>query len=347
MKLIRNVILSILIISVIILPVNAIQASESQVKTATADVASYKDVQGQWFEKWAEVYGYTEVFSSGDNCFNPNQSITRMEFAQMLHRVLGISIKYFAATDISEYYNDVKGSDKGSNELYDLVTCGIIDTKKSFRPNEKLDRDEMIHFIMNALYYSVGNSYAIADADIKKFADDSEIKTDYMNDVYHSAILGLINGRGNSMVNPQEDTTRAEAVTIAGRLTELLNQVKTSVSATASASEENGELILNLSIKNNTDRTVTIDHGYGQIFDFTIQDINGKEIFRWSAGRMFTMMLTTTKIAPGEEAAFSDKIDAQTYALIRNNTSVIKAYIVGTSSDFKINSNGYILSDIS
>ena len=343
MKTIRKVISSVLILSMlsVFVPIKVFAVTDVAVAT------QYKDVQGQWFEKWATRYGYEEIFSSGDRRFYPNQPITRMEFARLIHKALGISIKYFAATNISEYFNDVKNSDKGSNELYDLVTSGVIDTKGNFRPNDPLKRDEMIHFALNAFYYFAGRDYAIADSGIKPFADVSDITADYKSDIYRAAMLGLITGRDNNLLKPLEGASRAEAVTVVGRLTELLNHVKKNVAVTTSASEENGELILNLAIKNNSDKTITIEHGYGQLFDFTAQDINGKELYRWSAGRMFPMMITTTKIEPGKEAVFTDKIEAQTYSTIKDKLSSIKAYIVGTSTDFKINSNGYIVSTIS
>lgn len=344
MKTIRKLILSIMIISSfsVLMPAKALAAAD----LTTVSAAGYKDISGKWFEKWADSYGYKEIFSNGDNCFYPDQPITRMEFARMLHKALGINMNYFAATDISEYFSDVKSGEKGANELYDLVTCGIIDVKGSFYPNAKLDRETLIHFTMNAFYYTVRNDCATADAEIKPFADDSEIGAAYKSDLYHAAYLDIVCGRGSNMVKPLEKATRAEAVTITGRLIELINKTKTSVNVKASASAENGELTLRLSILNNTNKAITIEHGYGQIFDFEIEDINGNRLYKWSEGRMFPMMLTTTKIAPGEESVFSDKVDAKTYAAIKDKIAVVKAYIVGTSPDFPISKNGYIISKI-
>lgn len=319
---------------------------------ATADLSNtsytkYKDINGKWFEDWALTYGYEEIFSNGDNHFYPDQPITRMEFVRMLHKALGININYFAAPNISEYFSDVKNGDKGSNELYDLVTSGIVDVKGTFKPNEKLDRETMIHFAMNAFYYLAGSDYAVAETENQTFADDSEIKKAYKSNLYRAFYLGLVNGRGNNLVKALEPATRAEAVTIAGRLMDQLKYVKSSVNVKAAAKDDNGELILTLSIVNNTDKPITIEHGYGQIFDFEIFDKDGKQLYKWSEGRMFTMMLTTTKIAAGEEAVFSDKVDAKTYALIKDKMAYVKAFIVGTSKDFTICKIGYVVSRIS
>ena len=53
------------------------------------------------------------------------------------------------------------------------------------------------------------------------------------------------------------------------------------------------------------------------------------------------MIVTTTEIKPNEEIAFSGVLDAETYAAMKDKIACIKAYIVGTSSDFTINPDGY------
>jgi hypothetical protein len=84
-----------------------------------------------------------------------------------------------------------------------------------------------------------------------------------------------------------------------------------------------------------------IEHGSGHLFDFLIQDESGNKLYRWSDDRMFIALMMTTEIAPGEEIVFSDALDAETYASIKDRIASVKAYIVGTSSDFTINPDGY------
>ena len=344
MKPIRSLVLLILIISMFSTLVSAAATTGDKV-TSTSAVGNYNDIKGTWSEKWVNLYGYTEIFSNSDGSFRPDQAITRMEFARLLHKALGININYFAATDISEYYNDVKSGDVGSNELYDLVTCGIIDTKTSFRPNETLKRDEMIHFIMNAFHYAAGNDYAFIEI-YHIFEDDADIKSEYSTDIQHSFILGLVTGRNSNVLFPNKAATRAEAVTIVGRLVELENKLKSSVAIKASATETSDGLKMEIVIANNTDKAVTITHSSQQMFDFAIFDNKGNSIYRWSANRMFVQMVTTSKIAPGDELVLSDTLAAADYALIKSKAATIKAYIVGTSSDFTINSDGYFVTDI-
>lgn len=340
MKYFRNIILSILVVSIIsvIVPTKAFAVSDS-------DKIEYPDIKGSWCEKWAGLYGYEDIFSGEDGCFHPNQNITRMELVRLLHKVLNIHIYYnnFASTDISGYYDDVPSDSVGASDLYDLITCGIIDTKYSFHPSETLDREEMIHFIMNAFYYVTGNDYAIPDLAIQ-FTDASEISSEYYTDVNHSVTLGLVNGVGNHFISPCDKATRAEAVTIVGQLAELRQKYKSDVNVKASAEETDGKLSMTLAIVNNADKSVTVQHKNGQIFDFVIRDQSGGELYRWSKGKMFPMMVMSTDIAPGEEVIFFDSLDQTIYSSIKDKINSIKAYIEGTSSDFTIYTDGYLIS---
>jgi len=300
----------------------------------------YSDISGSWFEQWAKIYGYQEIFSNGDGLFHPDKPVTRMEFVRMLHKALGISIKYFAPTDIAEYFNDVKSSDAGANELYDLVTCGIIDTKVSFSPSEELSRDEMIHFIINAYEYYVGSDYAVP-AIYRFFEDDADIRAEYSTDIQTACAFGLVNGRSGNLLCPRDTATRAEAVTLAGKLVDNLDKMKNGVTVKASASETGGELRLSLSVLNTTDKTVSIAHSSQQLFDFAVYGADDNSLYRWSADRMFAQMVTTTTIEPGKEAVFSAVIDAASYSLFKDKMQKVVGYITGSSTDFKINPDGY------
>lgn len=324
----------------------AASALTNDKNTETSIAGKYTDVKGTWCENWVYLYGYAKIFDNSDGTFRPDQAITRMEFARLLHKALGININYFAETDISEYYDDVKSGDAGCNELYDLVTCGIIDTKKSFQPNEPIKRDEMIHFIMNAFRYSVGNDYAFIEI-FHIFEDEKDIKPEYSTDIQHSFILGLVKGRKGNYLFPLEKTTRAEAVTIAGRLVDLEEKLNSSVIVKASAVETSDGLDMSITISNKTDKTISIDHSSQQLFDFAIFDKQGNSLYRWSANRMFLQMVGTSKIEPGDEMVLSDTLDAAEYSLIKSKAATIKAYIIGTSSDFSINPDGYFVTDIS
>jgi hypothetical protein len=328
---------STLLVAVLLFTVAPLFASAAD----SADKAGYTDVKGLWCEPWVAQYGYAEIFAGSIWRFYPDQSVTRMEFARLLHKALGININYFAPTDIAEYFDDVQNTDAGASALYDLVTCGIIDVKKQFRPNESLARDELTHWLMNAFYSFAGRDYPIPLADRVPFVDSADIRETYIADVDNAVTLGLLNGRGGNLFYPRAEATRAEAVTVAGRLAELLEEHKAGVTVKAAAVPEDGGLALSLTIENKSEKPVSITHSSQQTHDFVVLDKDGNELYRWSKDRMFAMYVTTTTIPAGQGLQFTDFIGAEDYAAIKSGAYAARAFITGSSEEFAVNPDGY------
>ncbi|HWQ76306.1 MAG TPA: BsuPI-related putative proteinase inhibitor [Syntrophomonas sp.] len=309
---------------------------------AQSDTGSvYSDISGKWFADAAAKHGYTEIFSDGSGKFSPDREITRIEFVRLLHKALGISINYFAAPDVKDYFDDMDNTGAGANELIDLATTGIVESGGSFDPDKSLDRDLMIHWIMNALKYKTDGNYPIPMVKPVPFNDDGEITDAYRGEIYSSVVLKLVNGRGDNMLYPKNGATRAEAVTIVSRLMTLLDSYQSAVDVTASAQlAGDGSLTMSLTIRNNTDKAVAISHTSGQKYDFKLFDAKSDNLYTWSADKMFAAFINETVIGPGEEIVFSDTLDSEAYGAMKQAVSM-KAYIVGTSDDFTIDINGY------
>ena len=143
------------------------------------------------------------------------------------------------------------------------------------------------------------------------------------------------------MLFPKDGATRAEAVTIVSNLMTLLDSYKSVVQTTASAwLVKDGSLTMSLTIRNNTDKAVAISHTSGQKYDFKLFDAGGNNLYTWSADKMFMALVNKTKIGPGEEIVFSDTLNSEAYGAVKQAISM-KAYIVGTSDDFTIGTDGY------
>jgi hypothetical protein len=186
----------------------------------------YTDIKGNWAEQAIASYADFSVFADADGRFFPAKPITRSEFVLMMHKSLGISIQYLVATDIKQFYSDVANGDPYATALYDLANTGIIDYRGTFRPNESLPRDEMVHFIMNALKYELGGNLPVNNRMPILFSDDSKITEAYKSDVYRALLLGLVHGRGNGVFDPVNGTSRAEAAAMASRLVDAVKTLK-------------------------------------------------------------------------------------------------------------------------
>ncbi|NLL39200.1 MAG: S-layer protein [Clostridiales bacterium] len=312
----------------------------SEVSKSTGNFR-YDDIDGGWYQSHVEAYGYPEIFEEQGGRFQPDKKITRIQFARLLHRALDIELEYLVKPDIEDFFNDVDNENPGSGALYDLVSLGIIEQQDSFYPDKQLDREIMVHYIINALDYVTSGEYAMIMIMPAPFEDDEKITGEYRDDLVKAVILGLIYGYENNMLHPDQGATRAEAVTVVDRLLELTESLIEKTRITASATETAEGLLMSLTITNNTDKTITINHTSGQKYDFQLIGFDGEVLYTWSDGRMFTMALQESEIGAGESIEFIGLLDSEAYGQIKDRVSYMKAYIVGSSDDFAIAPEGY------
>ena len=265
-----------------------------------------------------------------------------MDFARLLHKALNIKVAYFAAPDIGEYYSDVKNSDPGASQLYDLVTLGIIDFKDTFVPDSRLLREDMIHILINALNYKTEGEYPLSTVSPAPFADEGEISAVREEDVKKAVLLGLIKGSDNNMLLPKANATRAESVTVADRLVSLIAALSRKVEVSATYNDgKDGSLELKLTLVNKTGVPVTITHPTSQKFDFKLFGEKGALLYTWSADKFFSTAISTTEIADGETVEYPITLDAKELAALKGKIVEVKAYIAGASTDFIVNADGY------
>jgi hypothetical protein len=287
-----------------------------------------------------QSYGYTGSFTNDSVETDPDKEITRIQFVSLLHEALGISINYFAAPNVKDYFDDMENADIGANELIDLATAGIIESGGSFHPDAPLDRELMIHWTMNALKYETDGNYPIPMVKPVPFSDDLEISEAYRGEIYSAIVLKLVS-RDSDTLSPKEGATRAEAAAIVSKLMTLLNSYRSAVQVTASARLlKDGSLTMSLTIRNNTDKAIAISHTSGQKYDFKLFDDEVNNLYTWSADKMFMALVGQTVIEPGDEIVFSDTLGSEAYGAKEQAVSM-KAYIIGTSDDLAIDTNGY------
>jgi hypothetical protein len=71
------------------------------------------------------------------------------------------------------------------------------------------------------------------------------------------------------------------------------------------------KLRFTLSVKNNTAKMLEITFPDGQTHDFVVKDFAGKEIWRWSEGRMFTSAMKSETLKGKGETAFEESWDTK------------------------------------
>lgn len=301
----------------------------------------FTDISGHWAEQAINRVVDTDDFAGTDGKFLPDKAIKRSEFVLMLHKALGINIAYFKATDINEYYDDVKNEDAYASNLYDLVTTGIIDDKEHFNPDRNLTREEMVNYIMNAYRYKLGNNYRMINIVVKPFADDAEINPSYSGSIARADNMGIIVRPSNNRFYPKKDGTRAQAATVIDRLLSQLEKENMQVDIKPSVELKDGSMKMKLTITNNSKSQVVIKHSSGQKYDFKLLDSERNVLYTWSADKMFTMMVSQTIIEPGKSVEFSGDVEKSVLDGIKGKVAYMNAYLNGETDSFAINPNGY------
>ena len=73
--------------------------------------------------------------------------------------------------------------------------------------------------------------------------------------------------------------------------------------------ERNEAITMTITIRNMTNAEKTLSLPTTQTYDCVVSDPDGREIWRWSDGRMFAQILTEMRFAPGEEKRFAEAWD--------------------------------------
>lgn len=66
-----------------------------------------------------------------------------------------------------------------------------------------------------------------------------------------------------------------------------------------------------LDVRNNTNRMLELRYPTGKTHDFVVRDAGGKEVWRWSGGRMFTSGIQNKLVKSKDVAEFSETWKAE------------------------------------
>lgn len=141
-----------------------------------------------------------------DDTFRPNAAVTRAEFATMLARALKLELG-----DSGLSFADKEATPAWAQPFITVIAkAGFITGYEdgTFRANKEMTRTELAVIIVRALGLKVN-----PDAQLD-FLDADGVPAWARPFVATAAEAGLIKGNGNGKFNPNDSSTRAEAVTL-------------------------------------------------------------------------------------------------------------------------------------
>lgn len=169
----------------------------------------FNDIQGHWAEKQMQELANRRVidgFANGG--FQPNQNITRAQLAALTARALGLG-----EVSYKNRFKDVSPEAWYANELEAAVAFDLLQgyDDGSFQGDSPVTREQAI-VVLNRIAILTGIRTREEDAlsALTSFEDASQISSWAKADVGAAISAGIIQGRSNGQIAPQEWMTRAE-----------------------------------------------------------------------------------------------------------------------------------------
>ena len=199
-------------------------------------VYAYPDVSdSHWAAK--QITGLTEkgvIIGYPDGTFQPDNNVTRAEFAAMAIRALGQEhtkvVQPVHFTDIDEEhwaYSDIQKA-----LYFDLISCDK--SGELFRPDDSVSRAESISVAVNALTTETISSAKAMEVLAQKYTDATSVPEWFLIPAGKAEILNMIvvapDSKGN--IDAQRPATRAEVAAI---LYNMMEQAKLNPNAKLAA----------------------------------------------------------------------------------------------------------------
>ncbi|RUS42621.1 SwmB domain-containing protein [Cohnella sp. AR92] len=177
---------------------------------------SYSDVTAAWAKE--SVNGLSSKFiveGKSLNTFQPDQNVTRADFAKWIAKGLGLSSQKSAAARFSDV--GVNGANAGY--IGAASAAGIVQGGSDglFRPNAYITREEMATMMQRAITY-VGLSVNATGSELNGFTDKAKISSYAKNAALQSVAAGIMNGVSSNQFKPQDNASRAQAAVMIDRL---------------------------------------------------------------------------------------------------------------------------------
>lgn len=190
---------------------------------ALAAAKSVNDIKANYWASKEINFVVDKNIMSADakGYFNPNNSVTRVEFVHSLLKVLSndnLNVR------IKNHFTDVSTADGYYADVLRSQQLGLVYgyPDKTFKPNRVLSRAEVTSIMSHITKDSVVNTSVL-----KKFTDYVSIpvwaKSSYAKAISYDLYVNYPDARA---LNPQNDLTRAEAAVLLYKLYNKLNLVK-------------------------------------------------------------------------------------------------------------------------
>ena len=165
-----------------------------------------------WFASYVtDMYERGLMNGTSATTFSPAVTTSRGMMVTILHNLEGRPATegtYFSDVALNQYYTNA-ASWAAENGIVSGYGNG------QFGPNDPITREQMVMILMRySAYKGIDTSRR---ADLSQFTDSAQISAEATEAMSWAYAEGLINGKGNGILDPQGQSTRAEVAAIVSR----------------------------------------------------------------------------------------------------------------------------------
>ncbi len=167
-------------------------------------------VEGAWYMEGIEYcYSYGIVAGMTETTFEPNGTLTRAQFVQIL--------AMYDMADLSIYnglscgFEDVKPSHWYSNAVCWAYSKGYVAgvSETRFAPNAPITREQFARILY--VYAESWDADVSYRADLSAFEDESKVSSWAYEQIQWAVAIGIISGVSETELAPRNNATRAQA----------------------------------------------------------------------------------------------------------------------------------------
>lgn len=186
----------------------------------------FEDMENHWSKDYVNEMASRMIISGvNENTFDPNSNITRVEFATIITKALGLNYQPSANPFTDLYGNEWYYEPVQTAYQYDLIK-GY--DNGSFFPEKNMTREEAMVIIMKAIKLT-GFDIDITEENIKtqlnRFEDSEEISDWAEKSIAINIEHKIINASDTNLLNPKDYITRGEVATIVMKMLQNLDLI--------------------------------------------------------------------------------------------------------------------------
>ncbi|PKM51401.1 MAG: hypothetical protein CVV02_07290 [Firmicutes bacterium HGW-Firmicutes-7] len=150
------------------------------------------------------------------------------------------------------------------------------------------------------------------------YPDTNEIDAKYNQGITVAYMRNIAKGRDTGLFDPKTEVTYGELAALLNNTANAIEDelkpseqpiVEGKFETTGSYEIENDKVVFNFELMSHFAEAKELQFGSGQQYEITITDEDGKEVYRYSDDKFFTLALIFKIIGPGESIKWQDEWD--------------------------------------